>query len=43
MEQKFVMYMYRMFGKLPDDSFYVNMKPCIRAWLYENWLGENNG
>jgi hypothetical protein len=29
-----------MFGKLPDDSFFDEMDPVHKLWLYESWIME---
>ena len=29
-----------MFQKLPDDSFFEEMDPLMRLWLYESWYHE---
>lgn len=30
-----------MFKKLPDDSFFEEIDPIIRAWMYNSWIQDN--
>jgi hypothetical protein len=39
-EHQFIVYLVKLFGKLPDDPFYENINAYLRAWLYESWIYE---
>lgn len=37
---RFLHHLCKMFGKLPSDSFFEEMDPVEKAWLYESWINE---
>lgn len=39
-QHQFLYFLCKMFGKLPDDSFFDEMDPVHKLWLYESWIME---
>jgi hypothetical protein len=37
-EHQFIRYLAETYKHLPDDSFYENINPYLRIWLYEGWI-----
>lgn len=37
---RFQYHLCKMFGKTPSDSFFEEMDPIEKLWLYESWVNE---
>lgn len=39
-EHRFLYFLFKKTGKLPDDTYYDEIDPLLRLWLYESWIHE---
>jgi len=37
-EGRFITHLMKTFHKLPDDTFYENINPYLKIYLYESWV-----
>jgi hypothetical protein len=35
-------FLSKTFGKLPDDEFWDDLNPVLRAFMYNNWVQDQN-
>lgn len=37
-DHRFIWYLCKLYKKLPDDDFFEDLDPIMRAWMFNSWL-----